>query len=178
MIRDVIRICLLGLTTAGPTFTFGQVPPDANPPAVDVARQLLEQMKTAERLLRLGDSGSIASQQQVLDRLDALLSQASSDSSDNSGKPSSSGDNSSGQNSQPGQAAAGKTAGQGVSGRPASDAESAHGISIRQSFSERSWGHLPPEVRNRLQAVAGEQFLPGYEKQIEAYYRRLSEQAK
>ncbi|MCA9195928.1 MAG: hypothetical protein KDA87_00255 [Planctomycetales bacterium] len=178
MIRDVVRICLLGLITPGPANVFAQAPPDANSPPVDVARQLLEQMETAERLLRLGDSGSIASQQQVLDRLDALLSQVSSDSSESSGKQPSSRDNSSGQTSQPGQAAAGETAGQGASGRHASDSESANGISVRQSFSERSWGHLPPEVRNRLQAVVGEQFLPGYEKQIEAYYRRLSEQAK
>lgn len=178
MIRDVFRICLLGLITAGPANAFAQSPPDANSPAVDVARQLLEQMETAERLLRLGDSGSIASQQRVLDRLDALLSQASSDSAKKSDTPSSSRDNASGQASQPGHAAAGTTSGQGASGRRTSDTEPANGISIRQSFSERSWGHLPPEVRNRLQAVAGEQFLPGYEKQIEAYYRRLSEQAK
>lgn len=38
------------------------------------------------------------------------------------------------------------------------------------------WGHLPEKVRNQMQNVGVEQFLPKYEKLIEAYYKRLAEE--
>lgn len=39
---------------------------------------------------------------------------------------------------------------------------------------ERAWGGLPASVRQQLQSVGQEQFLPQYAPQIEAYYRALS----
>ncbi|MCO6454996.1 MAG: hypothetical protein J5I93_06825 [Pirellulaceae bacterium] len=38
------------------------------------------------------------------------------------------------------------------------------------------WGHLPARVRELMRTAAVEEFLPKYERQIEAYYRRLAEE--
>ena len=40
------------------------------------------------------------------------------------------------------------------------------------------WGNLPPRLRNELMQGTKERFSPVYEKQTEAYYRRLAEEAK
>ena len=40
----------------------------------------------------------------------------------------------------------------------------------------RFWGHLPEKMREELQNSLSEQFLPQYEKLIEAYYQRLAEE--
>lgn len=38
------------------------------------------------------------------------------------------------------------------------------------------WGHLPERVRDLMRSATIEEFLPQYERQIEAYYRRLAEE--
>ncbi|MFG0249741.1 MAG: hypothetical protein ACF8OB_12705 [Phycisphaeraceae bacterium JB051] len=40
------------------------------------------------------------------------------------------------------------------------------------------WGNLPPRLRDELMQGTQERFSPVYEKQTEAYYRRLAEEAK
>jgi len=40
---------------------------------------------------------------------------------------------------------------------------------------ERTWGHLPSDVREQLHAAQPEQFLPEYSQQIEQYFRSVSE---
>jgi hypothetical protein len=40
----------------------------------------------------------------------------------------------------------------------------------------RIWGHLPEKLRDEMQASFSEQFLPKYERLIEEYYKRLSEE--
>jgi hypothetical protein len=44
-----------------------------------------------------------------------------------------------------------------------------------QQMLKRVWGHLPTKVREQMQSGAIEEFLPKYEKLIEAYYSRLAE---
>jgi hypothetical protein len=39
----------------------------------------------------------------------------------------------------------------------------------------RIWGHLPEKEREEMIAALGEQFLPKYERLIEAFYKRLAE---
>lgn len=39
----------------------------------------------------------------------------------------------------------------------------------------RIWGHLPEKEREEMISALGEQFLPKYERLIEAYYKRLAE---
>jgi hypothetical protein len=40
------------------------------------------------------------------------------------------------------------------------------------------WGVLPDRVRQQIQDLGDEQFLPEYEQVIRDYYRRLSEKGK
>jgi hypothetical protein len=48
----------------------------------------------------------------------------------------------------------------------------------RASLIRRVWGDLPERQRNEiLQVQPPEEFLPKYEMQIEAYFKRLSEPA-
>ncbi len=44
-----------------------------------------------------------------------------------------------------------------------------------QELLERTWGHLPGDVREQLHATQPEQFLPEYSQQIEQYFRSVSE---
>lgn len=38
------------------------------------------------------------------------------------------------------------------------------------------WGHLPPKLREAMQNVRSDEFLPKYDRLIEEFYRRLAEQ--
>jgi len=38
------------------------------------------------------------------------------------------------------------------------------------------WGHLPPKLREAMQNVRADEFLPKYDRLIEEFYRRLAEQ--
>jgi hypothetical protein len=38
------------------------------------------------------------------------------------------------------------------------------------------WGHLPPKLREAMQNVRADEFLPKYDRLIEDFYRRLAEQ--
>jgi hypothetical protein len=40
---------------------------------------------------------------------------------------------------------------------------------------KRAWGHLPPRTREELLQAPADKFLPKYELEIEAYFRRLAE---
>lgn len=42
---------------------------------------------------------------------------------------------------------------------------------------EELWGYLPARVQAQLRGAAADQFLPKYERLLEAFYRRLAEQA-
>jgi hypothetical protein len=45
-----------------------------------------------------------------------------------------------------------------------------------ETLVKRVWGHLPDKVRDQMQNVGVENFLPKYEKLIEEYYKRLAEE--
>lgn len=52
------------------------------------------------------------------------------------------------------------------------------GTDVMDSFIKKTWGHLPPQLRQSVFNVGREKFLPKYEMLIEQYYRRLAEDAK
>jgi hypothetical protein len=56
-------------------------------------------------------------------------------------------------------------------GRPASASPLA---GTQATAAGRLWGHLPDQTQQALQSAANERFLPGYERLIEAYYKRLA----
>ena len=43
---------------------------------------------------------------------------------------------------------------------------------------EEVWGHLPPAVRERMQNVIGEKYLPKYDEMIRRYFKSLAEDEK
>ena len=45
----------------------------------------------------------------------------------------------------------------------------------QEELMKAAWGHLPEKVRERMLQGAGEEFLPEYREEIEAYFRRLAE---
>lgn len=45
----------------------------------------------------------------------------------------------------------------------------------RQQLVDQVWGHLPAAARKQMQQSAGERYHPKYEREIEAYFRRLAE---
>lgn len=49
-------------------------------------------------------------------------------------------------------------------------------LARRQLLLKQIWGHLPSKIRDQLQSASIEEFLPKYERLIEAYYSRLAEE--
>jgi hypothetical protein len=49
-------------------------------------------------------------------------------------------------------------------------------LTRRELLLKQMWGHLPPKIRDQMQTATVEQFLPKYERLIEAYYSRLVEE--
>jgi hypothetical protein len=47
-----------------------------------------------------------------------------------------------------------------------------------EELAKQLWGHLPPRTREQMMQSFSEEFLPKYEREIEEYYRRLSEEQK
>lgn len=91
--------------------------------------------------------------------------------------------------SKPGGGAAKAGAGEGAkqaSSRPAGDSEDRVGKSEAETarleetkkMLDEVWGHLPPRLREQLQNSDGIRFLPKYERLIEQFYRRLSEEKR
>ncbi len=61
---------------------------------------------------------------------------------------------------------------EGTMGRPAEGPLTAL---ERQQLVDQVWGHLPAAARKQMQQSAGERYHPKYEREIEAYFRRLAE---
>jgi hypothetical protein len=47
-----------------------------------------------------------------------------------------------------------------------------------EELAKQLWGHLPQRTREQMMQSFSEEFLPKYEREIEEYYRRLSEEHK
>ncbi|NLF72237.1 MAG: hypothetical protein GX575_24650 [Candidatus Anammoximicrobium sp.] len=62
--------------------------------------------------------------------------------------------------------------------RTGSQAADREELARLQQMLNQIWGHLPPKLRDQMQSSAIEEFLPKYEKLIEAYYTRLVEEGK
>ena len=141
--------------------------------------EVIGHMQTAQTLLeRSDDSGSAASTAQgaALTGLDAMIAaltrrqslcQGGQQSSDKSGQPSPSKPGSNGSaGSSPAQAAASST----QSGADLSTARAATGKLVKDL-----WGQLPERQRQQILQPLGEEFLPKYASEIEAYFRALAD---
>lgn len=174
MSRSLDQQLLEGLAPPKPT------PPAAeNPSASQSASHpslagVVAKMRTVSAAIANRDTSQATQtlQRQIVGDLAALLKQPSQSQPPAGNQPSAS--------EQSKQAAPGTgnptPAQPGQSTTPGSAAESPAGepVPVRQLLT-RVWGHLPPKLREQLQASLSEQFLPQYESLIEDYYRRLAE---
>lgn len=155
---------------------------DEQNPLLGIARQ----MREVEALIDDRDSGERTQkvQQQIVDDLDKLIeqakknckkcgggqcnAQASTRSSVKPGKPK--------QGNRPGKpssqhvARSNATPGTGTPTRP--------DMQQMREVMKRLWGELPPKVREQMLQLPVEEFLPKYELLIEAYFRRMAEEAE
>jgi hypothetical protein len=147
----------------------------------ELIQVIASRMTQLEERMRQHEMGSDTRnlQQQIVDELTALLHDASSDT-DLPGRSETeeAGTDSTALNAaEIGQSNAARRvpAGDDRSGTDAVIGDSADDASRRRQLLEGAWGQLPPRLRQQLQAVAQDQFLPAYEEQIERYFRKLAE---
>ena len=161
--------------------------PAREPKATASASALVEQMLQAARRIRLSDTGPATQelQRRIVAGLEELLRQAGRDKSDSAqqaaakaaqqAKAGPQQEPKPGENSTPMKPGPQPSPGQAASGRntPGGEPLDAAG---KTSLLRRVWGDLPERQRNEiLQLQPPEEFLPKYELQIEAYFKRLSE---
>jgi len=148
---------------------------------------IAEQMLQAARRIREADAGPATQELQrcIVAGLEELLRQSGGDKSDSArssaakaaqqGKAGSQHESKTGENSTKTKPGPQPNPGQAASGRdtPGTEPLDAAG---RTSLVRRVWGDLPERQRNEiLQLQPPEEFLPKYDLQIEAYFKRLSE---
>lgn len=126
--------------------------------------------EVAKRLDRADTSTTVQDVQlDVLAELDRLIAADSANSSTNAAQKQQSEGQGEDENAT-GQQTADDGGGQtGGEGSVSNDSEPS-----RRDLIDRAWGHLPDRIRERMQSALGEEFLPKYEKLIEAYYKRLA----
>lgn len=151
----------------------GQTPKSEDP----LARVLLKMRSSRDRLKNRDSSSATQSiQQQIVRELEAMLSSS----------PTSSGESSASEDQTPKE---GTTSQEGPGdGMPSTgptqesddrvDPATASQAQLAEVKSQlrRAWGHLPEKVREKMLSSMSEEFLPKYEKLIEAYYKRLAEE--
>ena len=158
----------------GEDIQFGEQP--------DPLTRISQQMRNVETLIGRRDTSvkTQEMQKQILSDLDQLLEQTKKQCQGQCNKPSSS---SQASNSPPKPSQS--PGSDPMNNKPAKDSSEelrkpgenkvAQDEAMNQLVKE-VWGHLPDKVRDQMQNVGVEQFLPKYEKLIEAYYKRLAEE--
>jgi hypothetical protein len=148
------------------------VEPDANLGSQqDPFAIIAQKMQRSQNALTQGDSSEKTQkiQADIMLDLDKLLDQAKKQqcSGGNCNKPGSGNKpgNSAGNSNKPGQ-------GKGTSG----EAKDSTPEKELASQLKEIWGHLPPKVRESMQNVSMDSFLPKYQTLIEEYYKKLAEQ--
>ncbi len=77
-----------------------------------------------------------------------------------------------------GAAVQGKTAARDSTDRPNSGGAKSVDKANIEELAKQLWGHLPQRTREQMMQSFSEEFLPKYEREIEEYYRRLSEERR
>ncbi len=154
-------------------------------PLLDIGRR----MRNVERRIAEYDTSSPTQdlQRRIVADLEDLIEQMQKQCSSSADNPSPKNQGGSSPNEQEGGSASGgegTQAAEQASSRPARDSsdrldagrsEKVEGEGV-QDLVKQVWGHLPPKVRELMRSASVEEFLPKYEQQIEAYYRRLAEE--
>jgi hypothetical protein len=143
------------------------------------AESLLGQPSASRSAGPLNEAASV--QKQVVDQLDQLIAELSKQCQTGQCPPGEKPPSPSQQsqaktsNSQ-GEASQGRTAAQDSATRLGSAGEKPVDKADIDEMAKQLWGHLPQRTREQMLQSFSEEFLPKYEKEIEAYYRRLSEE--
>jgi hypothetical protein len=158
-----------GQEKTSPNAEFGAAGDSQNPLA-----NIAQRMRSVESRIARHDTSGVTQheQEQIVNQLDALLEQARQ-----GGGKKKEGDKGNGS------AQAGTGTGNTAAGPPRDSTnriergtkEQAETADVKDVL-RRIWGHLPDKLRDEMQASLSEQFLPKYERLIEEYYKRLSEQ--
>lgn len=149
-------------------------PADAAPTAPDSQNplvQIAEQMRSIQQRIARRDTSAETQERQtaIVKSLQSLLDQANSKIGDKQ---------SGGGSAQPGIGT-----GEAIAGPPRDSTnriergspEPAETADVKDLL-RRTWGHLPPKIRDAMQTSISEKFLPKYERLIEEYYKRLAEE--
>ncbi len=163
------------------TATAAQRPRDSS--SGDLAEQgstgrwstIVQQMRVVQRRLQQDDVGqkTLEIQQEIVTQLDRLLQQTAARRRAETVRRQQQAGLSP---SVPGQAPAGSPTSPRPTAEPGSQPATTTVPANPPAFElDSTWSHLPAKIREQLRSVAREQFLPDYARQIEAYYRSLSE---
>jgi hypothetical protein len=145
------------------------------------AESLLGQQSASRSPVALNQAASV--QKQVVDQLDQLIAELSKQCQsgrcppgDQPPSPSPSQQSQAKPGNSQSAAAAGQTAARDSSASLNNAGEKPVDQGDIEELAKQLWGHLPQRAREQmLQSFSGE-FLPKYEREIEEYYRRLSEE--
>ena len=164
----------------GPPATDAEREADAERGADDPLLDIGRRMRAIEQRISKYDTSNATQdlQQQIVADLDALIEQVKKQCSSSSSSKQSGGKKGSrtgGQGSQAADQAASKPSRDSTNRLGGAKSEKVEGHDVRD-VSKQVWGHLPSRVRELMRSASVEEFLPRYEQQIEAYYRRLAEE--
>lgn len=143
----------------------------------DPFARIATKMQRSQQALKAGNSAEPTQdlQEEILFDLDALLKNMEKKcKGGNCNKP--------GTGSKSGSSSAGAKPSQ----KPATDSTARLGESGKTAGADEKssaeealravWGHLPPKLREAMENVKADEFLPKYDRLIEEFYRRLAEQ--
>jgi len=143
----------------------------------DPFARIATKMQRSQQALKAGNSAEPTQdlQEEILFDLDALLKNMEKKcKGGNCNKP--------GTGSKSGSSSAGAKPSQ----KPATDSTARVGESGKTAGADEKssaeealravWGHLPPKLREAMENVKSDEFLPKYDRLIEEFYRRLAEQ--
>jgi hypothetical protein len=143
----------------------------------DPFARIATKMQRSQQALKAGNSAEPTQdlQEEILFDLDALLKNMEKKcKGGNCNKP--------GTGSKSGSSSAGAKPSQ----KPATDSTARVGESGKTAGADEKssaeealravWGHLPPKLREAMENVKADEFLPKYDRLIEEFYRRLAEQ--
>jgi hypothetical protein len=145
------------------------------------AASLLRQPSASRSTVPLDQAASV--QEQVVDQLDQLIAELSKQCQGGQCPPGAQLPGSSQQaQAKPGDSQGAAAQGQ-TAARDSSDRVSNAGVKPVdkgdiEELAKQLWGHLPQRTREQMLQSFSEEFLPKYEREIEDYYRRLSEEQK
>ena len=137
--------------------------------------ELNKLMRETARQLKLGETADRTQRLQadILTRLNKIAAQSQSSKSVADGQ-SGTGSNAATQN--PDSATGSKPADDTVGTRQPRGTQTTLNGEEADAAGVKIWGQLPKKFRSQLQSAGSLQFLPGFERQIEEYYRKLAEQ--